>query len=70
MYSSFAGGEFLNTDCFNTFGNMISEVIEDGKLELTAAYLGDFNLPAVSGEAMYDNSVNAIVKDGRVVMTE
>lgn len=40
------------------------------RVELTAAYLGEFSLPSVAVEAMYDNSINASVKGARVSVVQ
>ncbi|MFV0346558.1 MAG: alpha-2-macroglobulin family protein [Bacteroidales bacterium] len=60
----------IRDDRVYSYFNIEAKQQKSFSVELTAAYLGEFNLPAVSVEAMYDNSVNAIVKGGRVVITK
>ncbi|MCG8331481.1 MAG: MG2 domain-containing protein [Chitinophagales bacterium] len=49
----------IRDDRVNTFFDLGEKKTEVYRVQLNAAYMGHFYLPAVSCEAMYDNSINA-----------
>ena len=51
----------IRDDRVNTFFGLAEGRSETYRVQLNAAYQGRFYLPAVSCEAMYDNSINARV---------
>ncbi len=57
-------------DRVNTFFDMRRGTSKVYRVQLNAAYQGKFYLPAVSCEAMYDNSINANTKGMWVVVGE
>ncbi|MDZ7648948.1 MAG: hypothetical protein U5K54_18245, partial [Cytophagales bacterium] len=56
----------IRDDRVHTYFDLNANQRKTFKVMLTASYAGSYYLPAVSGEAMYDNSVYAR-KKGKVV---
>ncbi|MCB0616557.1 MAG: alpha-2-macroglobulin, partial [Phaeodactylibacter sp.] len=59
----------IRDDRVNTFFGLAERQSETYRVQLNAAYQGRFYLPAVSCEAMYDNSINARVPGRWVEVT-
>jgi uncharacterized protein YfaS (alpha-2-macroglobulin family) len=60
----------IRDDRVLTFFDLRRGVTKEVKLRLQASYIGDFTLPAVSCEAMYDPSAYSRTKAGRAEVVE